>query len=163
MKNSILRSTAIATGLMLSATAAFAQSGPDLSHIIKASVGYLNVGPGIILVEGDGEPNRFCAITISPTYIEDVSNGTVAPDAGFYDCFALEDTGNDSLSTLLDDSIGYLNLQPGVIIIEGENSSVMCSIDVPQAYLEARTNGNGVLERLNQPKTTCIPLASLEN
>ena len=152
-----------ALGLMVAAAPAFAQSDVDLSTIVSDSVGYINIGPGIVLIEGDGvQPNRLCSIDVTESYITGVSNGEFPASGASYKCFALNESGNGALSGLLDDSVGYFQVREGVFIVEGDSSANVCSFTTTPAFWSSFENGGSLDQAVDVPKAVCFPLENLE-
>ncbi len=154
----------IVTALIASvaATGALAQDGPELSTIITESIGYFNLAPGQVIIEGnENQPNRVCAISVSDAAFADVAAGS-DPTGLEYNCFSLEETGNNELSAHIDASIGYFNLRPGVFVIEGENGTVVCQLDVLDAFMSARKYDDLEGQANNLPRAVCIDIAQFE-
>lgn len=64
-----------------------------------------------------------------------------------------------SLSDILDNSVGYVNLSPGVVMIEGEEVNVICEISLGQQFFEAYRAGDLDAVRAASD-VTCVPFGA---
>jgi len=62
-----------------------------------------------------------------------------------------------NLSQILADSIGYVNVAPGVVLVEGEEIDVVCEIDLGRGFFESYRAGDLDATR-KASEVTCVPL-----
>ena len=65
--------------------------------------------------------------------------------------------GVPALNTLIDESIGYVNLGPGLILVEDNVSSHICRIRVADTYFDAYAAGDRDTMAQNAPSVVCVP------
>lgn len=69
-----------------------ASADPDFTEIIDDSTGYLQVAPGVVMIEGTYEVNRLCRINVSDedfeTYLKD---GALEPSSDRIICIPIEE------------------------------------------------------------------------
>lgn len=140
---------------LLLGTAATAQNA-DLNTVVTESIGYFNLAPGLVIIEGnEDQPNRVCQISVP-------DEAFAAGGAGAsYDCFTLSETGNETLSDYIDASVGYFSVRPGVFVVEGEEGSVICQMEVSDDYMAARKINNVQAQADHLPSATCIALSEI--
>ena len=157
--------------LAMMATPALAQEVP-FHQLIDESIGYANIGPGLLLVEDDVSSN-VCRIDISDVFFFGYAEGDSAamaakppeivcvPSVQFSDD-AVSSTPDDvPFHQLVDESIGYVNLGPGIVLIEDDVSSNVCRVKVDDVYFLAYVAGNAERMRDAAPTIICVPSPEL--
>ncbi len=155
---------------VLTAAPAFAQDDASrLEDLVNNSIGYANIDEGILLIEDDISSN-ICKIDISDAFFfgyqagdEDGMNAakpTVicvpTPDMV---ADANANAGGDipGLDDMVDQSIGYVNIAPGTLLIEDDVSSHICRIQINDAYFLAYATGNADGRGTAAPTIICVP------
>ncbi len=109
----------------------------SLSAMVDNSVGYLNLSPGKILIEGEGWI-AVCRIRISDAAFarEDPSVGDSSVQ-----CIPLKmlDNAAGRLQALMEDSVGYVTVAEDTILIEASTNgaSSICRLDIDDALFGA--------------------------
>ena len=69
----------------------------------------------------------------------------------------------DELNTLVDESIGYVNVGPGLVLIESEEpaGSHICRIDIPDEFFAGYLADDAEMRIQNRPAVACVKIADL--
>lgn len=62
-----------------------------------------------------------------------------------------------NLSSIIANSVGYVNVSPGVILVEGEGIDALCEINLESGFFDAFRSGDLNATR-NASEVTCVPL-----
>lgn len=73
-----------------------------------------------------------------------------------------ENDPNAGLRDLVDYSDGYVSIRDNVVMIEGESSIQICNFALTEEFFHAIVGNNPQTIAMNQPRVSCVPLASFE-
>ncbi len=159
-----------AAALALMAGPSFAQDDAGrLEDLVNNSIGYANIDEGVLLIEDDLS-SSICKIDISDAFFFGYQSGDAAAMDGARPsviCVPTPDLVSDAssnaggeipgLDTMVDESIGYVNIAPGVLLIEDDISSHICRIQINDTYFLAYATGNADGRRSAAPTVICVP------
>ena len=149
----------------LLATPLAAQDTKPFDEVIDESIGYVNIGPGLLLVEDD-ESSRICQIRVNDGYFFGYAAGNqAAMDAAKPEVICVPTpifvgneatpAGDKNFADLIDDSIGYTTIGSGLILIEDDLSSNVCRVQADDAYFSAFAAGDA--STAQAPMVVCVP------
>ncbi len=131
-----------------------------LGQVIEESIGYVSIREGVILIE-TREGGVFCKFDVSDTDFQDFEDSRSAGNAGVtcipYDVMDTSTVSADkrTLSSMIDSSVAYENVRDDVIILEIDQSAVLCRITLSDAdfarYADEGRNG------IQDARAVCIP------
>ena len=62
---------------------------------------------------------------------------------------------------IIDQSIGYTSIGPGIVLVEDEVSSKVCRVQIDELYFLAYASGNAERMRQLAPVIVCVPSPDL--
>lgn len=142
------------------------------SEIVSESIGYVNIGPNVVLIE-DEVSSRVCRVDVSDAFFDAYeaadatqqaaarSDVTCVPTLLFTASAVSPSVTPQPFNTMIDESISYLQVAPGQILVEGEAISHLCRVQVTSAYFDAFEQGDGDALRAAAPRITCVELDAL--
>lgn len=160
-----------AIGLLLLSGPALAQES-TFSDLIDLSIGYTSIGPGIVLIEDD-ESSNVCKVDIPDRFFDGFAAGdsdamaSAAPNivcvpSGQLSADAVGMPADaDGFDALINASIGYVNIGPGIVLIEDDISSNVCRVQISDAYFIAHATGDDAARSSAAPVITCVPTPEL--
>jgi hypothetical protein len=166
----IIRTTALCLGL-----AAFPAAAQDVpfDQLIDESIGYENIAPGILLVEDDIS-SHICRVHVSDVFFfgyAEADEGAMQADPPQIVCVPTPQIAADALplargedmpfDQVIDESIGYTAIGPGILLVEDEISSKVCRVQIDDLYFLAYANGNAERMRQLAPVIVCVPSPDL--
>lgn len=160
-----------ALGLLLSAAPSLAQDAP-FHQLVDESIGYVGIGPGIVLLEDDVS-SSICKVDVSDVFFFGYANddaAAMAAEPPVIVCVPTPDLAADAVSStpgdvafdqLVDASIGYVSVGPGLLLLEDDVSSMLCRVQVDDAYFLAYATGNADRTGALAPTIICVPSPDL--
>ncbi|MGI1661169.1 hypothetical protein ACRDNQ_02925 [Palleronia sp. KMU-117] len=170
----MIRALTLTTGILaaLSALPAQAQDTP-FDQLVNESIGYVNIGPGLLLVE-DEVSSHVCRVNISDVYFFGYAEGdpgAIAAEPPEIVCVPTARVAADALplvrgevtpfDQIVDQSIGYASISPGIVLIEDDVSSHVCRVQIDDLYFLAYASGNDDRMRQLAPTIICVPSTDL--
>lgn len=163
---------ALAALACLAAFPAAAQDTP-FHQLIDESIGYVNLAPGLLLVEDDISSN-ICRVHVSDVFFfgyAEADQAAMDADPPQIVCVPTARIAADALplprgdatpfDQLVDESIGYANIGPGLVLIEDDVSSHVCRVQIDELYFIAYASGNAERMRQLAPTIVCVPSTDL--
>lgn len=149
-------------------------AGEDLpfDRRVDQSIGYVNIGPGLLLIEDDVS-SSVCRVHIPDVFFlgyAEADPGAMAEDPPQIVCVPSVQLSQDAVgrtpddipfNVLVDESIGYANIGPGLVLIEDDVSSVVCRIELDDAYFRSYAEGAPAAMRESAPLIICVPSPDL--
>lgn len=142
-------------------------------QLVDESIGYANIAPGLVLIEDDVS-SHVCRVHISDVYFfgyAEADEAAMDLDPPQIVCVPTPQIAADALplargavtpfDQLVDESIGYANLAPGILLIEDDVSSHVCRVQIDELYFLAYANGNADRMRQLAPTIICVPSPDL--
>lgn len=137
-------------------------------QLVDESIGYVNIGPGIILIEDDVS-STVCRVYLPDeyfgAYLQEDPAGMAAADheivcvpSRFLSDASLGRTPDDvPFDALIDRSIGYANIGPGLLLVEDDVSSNVCRVEIDDVFFFsfAEADANGMAQ--SAPVIICVP------
>jgi len=161
----------LALGCLVLSSPALAQD-TTFSDLIDQSIGYTSIGPGIVLIEDD-ESSNVCNVDIPDRFFDGYASGdtdAMASAAPSIICVPSGQLASDAVGTaaeadgfdaLINASIGYVNIGPGLLLIEDDLSSNVCRVQISDAYFIAHATGDAAARGAAAPVITCVPTPEL--
>ncbi|MEL6167975.1 MAG: hypothetical protein AAFR35_04745 [Pseudomonadota bacterium] len=160
-----MRTLTLAAAVLTAGTVAAQDT--DLSTMINESIGYVNIAPGIVLIEDDIS-SSVCKIDIADAFFFGYLNDDDAAMAGAQPeviCVRTPDIVADAASpdgatpfdVLIDTSINYENIAPGMIMIEGDVTNHICRVQIDDVYFLSVTSGDEARRGSARPTIICVP------
>jgi hypothetical protein len=156
----------------LAAVPAASQDTP-FHQLIDESIGYVGIGPGLLLVEDDVSSN-ICRVHLSDVFFfgyAEADQTAMDADPPQIVCVPTPQIAADALplargavtpfDQLVDESIGYASIGPGLVLIEDDVSSHVCRVQIDELYFLAYANGNAERMRQLAPTIICVPSPDL--
>jgi len=151
----------------LAAAPAVAADTP-FHQLVDQSIGYVNIAPGIILIEDDVSSN-VCRVYLPDDYFGAYAAGDMdamseadheivcVPSVELTEASLGRTPEDVPFNTLIDRSIGYANIGPGLLLVEDDVSSNVCRVDINDTYFFAfaEADANGMAQ--NAPVIICVP------
>lgn len=169
-RNGMIR--ALAALVCIAALPAAAQDTP-FHQLIEESIGYANIGPGLLLVEDDVS-SHVCRVYVSDVFFfgyAEADQNAMDADPPQIVCVPTPQVAADALplargavtpfDQLVDESIGYANISPGILLIEDDMSSHVCRVQIDELYFIAFASGNAERMRQLAPTIVCVPSTDL--
>jgi hypothetical protein len=145
----------------------FADDAP-FHQLVDESIGYVNVAPGIILIEDDVSSN-ICRVDLPEDYFAAyAADDTDAMAAAQHDivCVPSVQLSGDAtgrtpdeipFSQMIDESIGYANIGPGILLVEDDVSSSVCRVEIDDTYFSAYAEADQNAMAQSAPSIICVP------
>jgi hypothetical protein len=159
-------------GVALAGLPVQAQDTP-FHQLVDESIGYVNIGPGLLLIE-DEVSSHVCRVNVSDVYFFGYAEGdpgALAAEPPEIVCVPTSRIAADALplargevtpfDQLVDESIGYASIGPGIVLIEDDVSSHVCRVQIDDLYFLAYANGNADRMRQLAPTIICVPSTDL--
>lgn len=175
----MIKLISVAASLALAATAmpAMAQNvqspNSNLFELIDLSDGYFTIRDNVVMIEGESEI-KACHFGLSVDFFAAYGAGDAAGVTANQPnvvCVALQDMNvvatassidsSRSLYDFIDNSESYVQVNPGIVMIEGEEEIEFCHFDLSDAYFAAVASGDEAALKDNSPTVTCVPFADV--
>lgn len=152
-----------ASALALTAVQAHGQTFSDIMN--DGPDGYVGLAQGVVLIEVD-ETSVVCQLDSDPAKFANVAKGLpsgmdtavcvpVADIVGGRDIWPFD---GPSLDVFLDGSEGYVHVDEGVVMVEGNSDVALCQIPTDDALFKAYARGGDV----SRDGVVCLALNDLE-
>ena len=158
--------------ISLFATPALAQDVAPFDQLVDESIGYVTLDDGIVLIE-DSISSTICKVDVSDAFFfayQSKDAGAMAaarPEvvcvptpAVVADALTAED-GGAAFDILIDQSIGYVSLAPGRLLVESETGSHICRVQIDDVYFMAHASGDDGRRRSAAPVIICVPTGTV--
>lgn len=149
------------------------QPNSDLYELIDLSDGYFTIRENVVMIEGESQI-KACHFGLSTAFFTAYGAGDAAGVEATQPsvvCVALEDMrvvatassidSSGALYEFIDTSESYVQIKPGIVMIEGETEIEFCHFDLSDAYFAAVAAGDDAAKAENQPSVTCAPFSDV--
>jgi len=148
-------------------------SNSSLYSLIDLSDGYFSIRENVVMIEGESEI-KACHFGLSTEFFTAYGAGDAAAVEALQPtvvCVPLEvmsvvSTPSSISSTrelynFIDSSESYVQVKPGIVMIEGETDIQFCHFDLKDAYFAAVATEDTAAMAAHQPTVTCAPFSDI--
>ena len=145
----------------------------DLYELIDRSDGYFNIRENVVMIEGESEI-KACHFGLSTEFFAAYGAGHAAGIEATQPkvvCVSLQDMSvvatassidnSRALYEFIDSSESYVQVKPGIVMIEGQSAIEFCHFDLSDAYFAAVAANDSAAMMANEPNVTCVPFADV--
>jgi len=152
----------LAAAFAACAAPAFAQG---FVQTIEDSIGYVKIRDNMVLIETD-TGGKFCKINVSEADFaafalgEEVTGASaVCIDYSVFNGKMVSDASG-SFTDVVDASVGYFSVAPGIVAIEGEDDTVICRITLSDEDFDRFAEGGE--SGVQDARAICIPAQAFD-